>query len=139
VRVLRNQPRPLGSCDRSLNTRTVTPVTESDSVIGYDSTVTFRSLLRTDGTHAGCVVTSTVQRPRFEVERWGAADVVAGVRALVKKSDVEKRTLDVGQLIRDVLVLVQSAVATHRVLRGCRFRTICIRFVAIQFSFIRFS
>ena len=44
-----------------------------------------------------------------------AADVVARVRALLKKSDVERTTLDLGQLIRDVLVLVQPAVATHRI------------------------
>ena len=45
-----------------------------------------------------------------------AADVVARVRALLKKSDVERTTLDLGQLIRDVLVLVQPAVATHRIM-----------------------
>jgi C4-dicarboxylate-specific signal transduction histidine kinase len=44
-----------------------------------------------------------------------AADVVARVRALLKKSDVERSTLDLGQLIRDVLALVQPAVATHRI------------------------
>jgi PAS domain S-box-containing protein len=44
-----------------------------------------------------------------------AADVVAHVRALLKKSDVERTTLDLGQLIRDVLALVQPAVATHRI------------------------
>jgi PAS domain S-box-containing protein len=44
-----------------------------------------------------------------------AADVVARVRALLKKSDVERTTLDIGQLIRDVLVLVQPAVAMHRI------------------------
>jgi PAS domain S-box-containing protein len=44
-----------------------------------------------------------------------AADVVARVRALLKKSDVERTTLDLGQLIRDVLVLVQPAVETHRI------------------------
>jgi PAS domain S-box-containing protein len=45
-----------------------------------------------------------------------AADVVARVRALLKKSDVERTTLDLGQLIRDVLVLVQPAGATHRIM-----------------------
>src|SRR5262245_66285370 len=44
-----------------------------------------------------------------------AVDVVARVRALLKKSDVEKTRLDLGQVIREVLVLVQPAVATHRI------------------------
>ena len=42
-----------------------------------------------------------------------AVDVVARVRALLKKSDVERTRLDLGQLIREVLVLVQPEVATH--------------------------
>ena len=44
-----------------------------------------------------------------------AADVVARVRALLKKSDVKRTTLDLGQLIRDVLALLQPSVATHRI------------------------
>jgi PAS domain S-box-containing protein len=44
-----------------------------------------------------------------------AVDVVGRVRALLKKSDVEKTSLDLGQLIREVLVLVQPEVATHRI------------------------
>jgi PAS domain S-box-containing protein len=44
-----------------------------------------------------------------------AAEVVARVRALVKKSDVDRTPLDLGQLIREVLVLVQSAAAAHRI------------------------
>ncbi len=44
-----------------------------------------------------------------------AVDVVARVRALLKKADVERRRLDLGQLIREVLVLVQPEVATHRI------------------------
>ncbi len=44
-----------------------------------------------------------------------AIDVVVRVRALLKKSDVKKTPLDLGQLIREVLVLVQPEVATHRI------------------------
>jgi C4-dicarboxylate-specific signal transduction histidine kinase len=44
-----------------------------------------------------------------------AAEVVARVRALMKKSDVDRTPLDLGQLIREVLVLVQSAAAAHRI------------------------
>jgi signal transduction histidine kinase len=45
-----------------------------------------------------------------------AAEVVAHVRGLLKKSDVDRTPLDLGQVIRDVLVLVQPAVARHRIL-----------------------
>jgi len=44
-----------------------------------------------------------------------AADVVARVRALLKKSDVARMPLDLGQLIRDVLALVPREVARHRI------------------------
>ena len=44
-----------------------------------------------------------------------AADVVARVRALLKKSDIARMPLDLGQLIRDVLVLVPQEVARHRI------------------------
>src|SRR5262249_7079757 len=44
-----------------------------------------------------------------------AADVVARVRALLKKSDVDRTPLDLGQVIREVLVLVQSEMARHRI------------------------
>ena len=44
-----------------------------------------------------------------------AVDVVARVRAPLKKSDVEKTPLDLGQLIREVLVLLQPEVASHRI------------------------
>ena len=44
-----------------------------------------------------------------------AAEVVARVRALLRKSDGKNTTLDLGQLIRDVLVLVQPAVTAHRI------------------------
>ena len=44
-----------------------------------------------------------------------AAEVVARVRALVKKSDVVRTPLDLGQLIREVLVLVQPGAAAHRI------------------------
>jgi len=44
-----------------------------------------------------------------------AVAVVARVRALLKKSDVERRPLDLGQMIRDVLALVQSELARHRI------------------------
>jgi PAS domain S-box-containing protein len=44
-----------------------------------------------------------------------AAEVVARVRALMKKSDVDRTPLDLGQLIREVLVLVQSTAAAHRI------------------------
>lgn len=44
-----------------------------------------------------------------------AADVVARVRSLMKKSDVERTALDLGQLIRDVLALAQPAVAKRRI------------------------
>ncbi len=42
-----------------------------------------------------------------------AFDVVARVRALLKKSDGERTPLDLGQLIREVLVLVQPEVTKH--------------------------
>ena len=45
-----------------------------------------------------------------------AAEVVAHVRGLLKKSDVDRTPLDLGQVIRDVLVLVQPEVARHRIL-----------------------
>jgi C4-dicarboxylate-specific signal transduction histidine kinase len=38
------------------------------------------------------------------------------VRGLLKKSDVDRTPLDLGQVIRDVLVLVQPEVARHRIL-----------------------
>ncbi|HKA57607.1 MAG TPA: AAA family ATPase, partial [Gemmatimonadales bacterium] len=41
--------------------------------------------------------------------------VVARVRALLKKSDVDRTPLDLGQLIRDMLALVQSEMARHRI------------------------
>jgi PAS domain S-box-containing protein len=44
-----------------------------------------------------------------------AAEVVAHVRGLLKKSDVDRAPLDLGQVIRDVLVLVQPEVARHRI------------------------
>ncbi len=44
-----------------------------------------------------------------------AAEVVAHVRGLLKRSDVDRAPLDLGQVIRDVLVLVRPAVATHRI------------------------
>jgi PAS domain S-box-containing protein len=44
-----------------------------------------------------------------------AVDVVARVRALLKKSDVEKTPVDLEQLIREVLVLVQPEMAMHRI------------------------
>jgi PAS domain S-box-containing protein len=44
-----------------------------------------------------------------------AAEVVARVRALLTKSNVERTPLDLGQLIRDVLVLVHPEVTTHRI------------------------
>jgi PAS domain S-box-containing protein len=44
-----------------------------------------------------------------------AAEVVARVRALLKKSDVDRTPVDLGQVIRDVLVLVQPEVARHRI------------------------
>ncbi len=44
-----------------------------------------------------------------------ASDVVTHVRSLLKKSAVEKTLLDLGQLIREVLVLVQPEVSRHRI------------------------
>jgi PAS domain S-box-containing protein len=44
-----------------------------------------------------------------------AAEVVARVRALLKKSDVDRTPLDLGQVIRDVLALVQPEMARHRI------------------------
>jgi C4-dicarboxylate-specific signal transduction histidine kinase len=44
-----------------------------------------------------------------------AADVVAGVRTLLKKSDVARIPLDLGELIRDVLALVPRELARHRI------------------------
>jgi PAS domain S-box-containing protein len=44
-----------------------------------------------------------------------AADVVARVRALLKKSDVDRTPLDLGQVARDVLALVPREVARHRI------------------------
>ena len=44
-----------------------------------------------------------------------AVAVVARVRALLKKSDVDRTPLDLGQVIRDVLALVQSEMARHRI------------------------
>ena len=44
-----------------------------------------------------------------------AAEVVAHVRGLLKKSDVDRAPLDLGQVIRDVLVLVQPEVVRHRI------------------------
>jgi signal transduction histidine kinase len=43
-----------------------------------------------------------------------AAEVVAHVRGLLKKSDVDRTPLDLGQVIREVLVLVHPEVARHR-------------------------
>jgi PAS domain S-box-containing protein len=45
-----------------------------------------------------------------------AAEVVAHVGGLLKKSDGDRAPLDLGQVIRDVLVLVQPEVARHRIL-----------------------
>jgi PAS domain S-box-containing protein len=45
-----------------------------------------------------------------------AAEVVAHVRGLLKKTDVERTPLDFGRVIRDVLALVQPEVARHRIL-----------------------
>jgi PAS domain S-box-containing protein len=44
-----------------------------------------------------------------------AAEIVTRTRALLKKSDVERTPLDLGQVIRDVLALVQSEMARHRI------------------------
>jgi signal transduction histidine kinase len=44
-----------------------------------------------------------------------AAEVVAHVRGLLKRSDGDRAPLDLGQVIRDVLVLVQPEVARHRI------------------------
>jgi PAS domain S-box-containing protein len=44
-----------------------------------------------------------------------AAGVVARVRALLKKSDVDRTPLDLGQVIRDVLALIPREVARHRI------------------------
>lgn len=44
-----------------------------------------------------------------------AVDVVARARGLLKKSDVDRRPLDLGQVVRDVLVLVQSEMTRNRV------------------------
>jgi len=44
-----------------------------------------------------------------------AVDVVARVRALLKKSDVDRTPLDLGQIVRDVLALVPREVAGHRI------------------------
>ena len=44
-----------------------------------------------------------------------AAEIVAHVRGLLKKSDIDRRALDVGQVVRDVLVLVQPEVSRHRI------------------------
>jgi PAS domain S-box-containing protein len=45
-----------------------------------------------------------------------AAEVVAHVRGLLKKADGDRAPLDLGQVIRDVLVLVQPEVVRHRIL-----------------------
>jgi PAS domain S-box-containing protein len=44
-----------------------------------------------------------------------AVAVVARVRALLKKTDVDRTPLDLGQVIRDVLALVPREVARHRI------------------------
>ena len=44
-----------------------------------------------------------------------AAEIVTRTRALLKKSDVERTPLDLGQVIRDVLVLIQHEVARYRI------------------------
>jgi PAS domain S-box-containing protein len=44
-----------------------------------------------------------------------AADIVARVRAMFKKSDVARTPLDLGQVIRGVLPLVAREVARHRI------------------------
>jgi len=44
-----------------------------------------------------------------------AAEVVARVRSLLKKSDVDRTPLDLGDVIRDVLALVQREVARYRI------------------------
>src|SRR5262245_8164029 len=44
-----------------------------------------------------------------------AVAVVTRVRALLKKSDVDRTPLDLGQVIRDVLALVQPEMARHRI------------------------
>jgi two-component system sensor kinase FixL len=57
-------------------------------------------------------VTSTVRDARRAVA------VVARVRALLKKSDVERRPLDLRQVIRDMLALAKSEMARHRIVLG---------------------
>src|SRR5262249_19762175 len=47
-----------------------------------------------------------------------AVGVVARVRGLLKKSDVDRTSLDLGQLIRDVLAMVQPEMARHRIVLG---------------------
>jgi len=47
-----------------------------------------------------------------------AAEIVAHMRGLLKKAGAERAPLDLGQVIRDVLVLVQSEVARHRIVLG---------------------
>src|SRR5262245_2760023 len=44
-----------------------------------------------------------------------AVEVVSRVRALLKRSDVERTPLDLGQLIREVLLLVQPEMTRHRI------------------------
>lgn len=45
-----------------------------------------------------------------------AGEIIAHVRGLLKKSDVDRAPLDLGQVIGDVLVLVQPELARHRIL-----------------------
>jgi signal transduction histidine kinase len=47
--------------------------------------------------------------------RDGRSPSLARVRGLLKKSDVDRTPLDLGQVIRDVLALVQSEMARHRI------------------------
>jgi C4-dicarboxylate-specific signal transduction histidine kinase len=54
-----------------------------------------------------------VQRMIRDANR--AADVIAHTRALVGKSNEERVSVDIGALIRDVLVLVRPEVARHRI------------------------
>jgi C4-dicarboxylate-specific signal transduction histidine kinase len=44
-----------------------------------------------------------------------ASDVIRGVRALANKSDIERAPLDVNDIIRDVIALVQRELVSHSV------------------------
>src|SRR5262245_56108518 len=72
-----------------------------------------------------CLRLLASERPRLEETRDAvasmirdatrAAEVVAHMRGLMKKSDVDRTPLDLGQVIRDVLVLVHPEVGRHRI------------------------